>query len=70
MLYNDINSVFNVNTIDEGVINKIFSNLNNKSSFGHDGISTNLLKKLKTALVLPLTIVINQSIRTEHFRTG
>ena len=41
-LKSDVNSVFNVNTIDEGVIFKIISNLNNKSSFGHDGISINL----------------------------
>ena len=38
-----------------------------KSSCGHDGLSMKLLKQFKTALIIPITSVINQSINTGIF---
>ena len=51
---------------DKQVLNTL-NLLNNKTSSGHDGISTNLLKKIFSPLLKPLTTVINQSIRTGIF---
>ena len=54
-------------TIDEIVIHNIIQNLNSKSSFGHDGISTNLLKFLEPLLTKSLALIVNQSIVTGIF---
>ena len=47
---------------NEYEIAKILDNLIAKQTSGWDGITNKLLKDLKTSLVLPLTIVFNQSI--------
>ena len=41
--------------------------LHTKHSTGHDGISVQLLKFLAPALVRPLTLIINQSLKTGIF---
>ena len=40
----------------------IISNLKSKSNSGHDGVSSKLVKDLKYALSLPLSIIINNSL--------
>ena len=40
----------------------IISKLKSKSSYGQDGISTNLLKSISQSIAQPLTILINKSI--------
>lgn len=45
----------------------IIDKLPSKSSFGFDGISTKLLKSVKSALTKPITVIINQMIRTSIF---
>ena len=38
-----------------------------KSSCGYDGISTRLLKNMKSVLAKPLTVIINQMLTTGIF---
>ena len=45
----------------------IIKNLKCKSSFGHDNISTKILLKLLPILCQPVTLIINQSLRTGKF---
>ena len=46
---------------------KIIENLKNKTSFGIDGISNQLLKSAKNVLVKPITTIVNQMIVTGIF---
>ncbi len=43
-------------------IEKIIDNLKAKSSHGWDGMSVKLMKAIKTVLVNPLTLKINQML--------
>ena len=54
---------FHFDLINESFLNKLIHNLRNKSSSGHDGISTRLLKFLSPAI----TQIINQSLLTGIF---
>lgn len=45
-------------------ITKIIDNLKNKSSSGHDKISSAILKKLKESIAIPLSIICNKSMQT------
>ena len=45
----------------------IASLLRSKSSFGHDGMSTQFLKTIAQVLLRPLTLIINQSSMTGIF---
>ena len=58
---------FHFDLINESSLNKVIHNLRNKSSSGHDGISTRLLKFLSPAITQPLTMIINQSLLTGIF---
>ena len=42
----------------------VINNLHSKSSYGYDGISTILLKKLEALINKPLTLIINQSLNS------
>jgi hypothetical protein len=66
-LTNTFNTRFHFKNIDENQTEKIIKQLNAKSSYGHDGISTNLLKKLSPILIKPLTLIINQSLHNGIF---
>ena len=48
-------------------IKEPLNSLRTKSSSGHDGISTQLLKFLSPALIRPLRLIINQSLMTGIF---
>ena len=41
---------------------KVHSKVENKSSFGYDSISNNLIKSAGHVLVKPLTVIVNQSL--------
>ena len=60
---------FTFSLVDHNVTSKCVSSLASKSSSGHDGISLKLLKCLSSALVKPLTLIINQSLLTGIFPT-
>ena len=48
-------------------IEKLIDGLPNKTSSGYDNISNILLKKMKTELLTPLTLVFNQSLQQGRF---
>ena len=58
---------FQFNLIDGEHIKKIMKSLKNKTSVGHDGVSTKLLKHISPALIKPLNLIINQSLVTGIF---
>lgn len=61
---NDINhgnSIYLYPT-DAVEITDIVSKLKSKNSFGHDNLSTNILKKIINGILHPLTILINRSL--------
>ncbi len=53
--------------IDEENVSEIINKLSLKISFGFDGISAKLLKSIKTAVIKPIMIIINQMINTGIF---
>ena len=53
--------------VTELEIEKIITKLPNKSSSGWDGISNQLLKKLKNELVYPIYVLVNQSMSEGKF---
>ena len=61
MIPNNPKSMFTEPT-SRNEIELMIDNLPNKTSSGHDDISNNLLKKLKTSISLPLEIVFNKSL--------
>ena len=46
---------------------KMIKNLKTKESFGNDGISVKLLKAIAPGILLPLTLILNQSLITGVF---
>ncbi len=46
---------------------ELINKLSLKTSFIFDGISSKLLKSIKTAIIKPITIIINQMINTGIF---
>ena len=58
---------FSFENINTDIINNIIDSLAPKSSSGHDGISTKLLKTVKNSLLTPITIIVNQMINTGIF---
>ena len=66
-LNHQILTSFDFDLIDDEKLKKTLNSLKSKPSFGHDGISTSLLKYLSPALIAPLRIIINQSLIREIF---
>ena len=62
-----ITSEFNFHLCEPDDIDKIIQSLKSKESFGHDGISVKLLKSIYSSILLPLTLIINQSFITGIF---
>ena len=58
---------FHFKLINERDTEKYIRSLRTKSSSGHDGISTKLLKFLSPGLIKPLTLIINQALITGIF---
>ena len=63
-LNQNILTSFHFELIDNESLRKNLNNLRSKSSSGHDGISTCLLKYLSPALINPLRVIINQLLIT------
>ena len=66
-LKGNISANFKFKNVNESDIDKIINELSNKTSCGHDNISTKLLKSMKHLLVKQLTIIINQMLHTGIF---
>jgi hypothetical protein len=62
-----INSTFTLTEVSEEYILKIIENLKSKNSATKDGVSTRLLKIIKYELYKPITLIINQSLKTGIF---
>jgi Reverse transcriptase (RNA-dependent DNA polymerase) len=61
------NARFYLRTVSEQTVKKAIGKLKNKKSSGIDGLSTDLLKTAREVLAVPLTLIINTSIRTGVF---
>ena len=66
-LTKNILSSFNFSFVTEEQVLKIIQKLKPKSSHGHDGISTILLKYIACEILKTLTVIINQSLCTGIF---
>ena len=66
-LKNDIKTNFTFNLIDSSEVEKIIKSLKSKTSFGHDEMTTKLLKKIAPVLLYPITLIINQSLSSGIF---
>ena len=53
--------------VDSSTVTKIIDSLKTKYSAGHDGISLKFLKIVASAIINPLTLIINQSLATGIF---
>ena len=62
-----ITSRFVFSTVCQEDVMKSINKLKSKSSSGHDGISTVLLKKIAPVISAQLTVIINQSLLTGIF---
>ena len=54
-------------SVEEHHVLTIINILKDKSSYGHDGIFNNLIKRIKDVLIKPLTLLINQMLSSGHF---
>ena len=61
------NLKFDFSPVEEQTIIKVINNLSSKDIYGIDGISTTLLKYMKHMLAKPLSIIINQKLKTGAF---
>ena len=68
-LQNGILTSFSFTLVSENDVLRHLSSLRTKNSAGIDGISVKLLKELSSALINPLTLIINQSLVTGIFPT-
>jgi hypothetical protein len=62
-----ISSKLTFHEVTTDYVNKLIDKLRTKTSSGFDGISTKLLKYIKDLLLFPLTLTINQSLKTGIF---
>ena len=53
--------------VDQNHISQLIDKLKNKTSYGHDNISTKLIKSAKKVLTKPLTLLVNQMLNSGHF---
>ena len=66
-LKQNILSNFAFSTVDTEYVQKMIMEIKSKSSFGHDGVSSILLKKISPEINEVLTCIINQSLMTGIF---
>ena len=62
-----ITSSFNFHLYELEDTEKLIKSLKTKESFGYDGISVKLLKSISPGIILPLTLILNQSLITGIF---
>ena len=61
-LNNPASSRFSFELVNENTVSKIMDNLSTKKSCGIDELSTHLIKSIKSEILGPSTITINQSL--------
>ncbi len=61
------NAVLKFHDVNNDTVGKEIDNIKPKTSYGSDGMSVKLMNAVKTALVKPLTLIINQSLKTGIF---
>ena len=57
----------NFTDVNDDIILNIINKLPNKNSCGYDNLSTKIIKTLKGSLIKPLTLIINQILKTGVF---
>ena len=60
-------SRFKFHSVNQDYICQLIDNLKNKASYGHDNISNKLIKCAKEELIEPLTLLVNQMLKSGHF---
>ena len=58
---------FKFQPVDQNYISQLIDKLKNKASYGHDNISTKLIKSAKKVLTKPLTLLVNQMLNSGQF---
>ena len=66
-LNDNVTSKFQFYFVNQDHIGKLIDNLKNKASYGHDNISNILIKRAKEVLIEPLTLLVNQMLKSGHF---
>ena len=66
-LMNKCDTSFQFRNVTQLYVGEIIKQLNDKTIYGYDGISNNLIKKMEPLIVEPLTLIINQSLNTGIF---
>ncbi len=61
---------FTFSEIKNSTVEEIIHKFKNKSSYGWDGMPVKLLKSIKTVLIKPLTLIINQMLKTGTSQTS
>ena len=62
-----VDKLLNFQAVDVKYLSKIIKELPNKTSVGHDGISTKLCKTIEASVLKPITFIINQALETGIF---
>ena len=58
---------FKIQPVDQNHISQLINELKNKASYGHDDISTRLIKSAKEVLTKPFTLLVNQMLIPGQF---
>ena len=58
---------FKFQPVDQNHISQLIDQIKNKASYGHDNISTKLIKSAKEVLAKPLTLLVNQMLNSGQF---
>jgi len=66
-LLSPVSHEFQFEQVNVEEIEKVIDNLKPKTSSGIDGVSTKLLKHIKSAIIQPVTIIVNQMFNTAIF---
>ena len=66
-LKNPASSRFSFELVNENTVSKIMDNLSTKKSCGIDGLSTHLIKSIKSKILIHLTITITSLLLQEYF---
>ena len=59
--------IFLFELVSNVTVKNVINNMKPKNSSGHDGISMKLLKYLELILYKPITLLVNQSLKTGIF---
>ena len=58
---------FKFQPVNQNHISQLIDKLKNKASYGHDNISTKLIKSAKKVLTKPLTLLADQMLNSGQF---